>query len=103
MENDPRFEDVRIIDSSGNIFADLGFPPEEAAIYALRSELMNRLEQVLSERGWTAEESAERLNIGVSRAAELLRGNWQNFSLDMLITLAARVGLKTRMELTEVA
>jgi len=33
----------------------------------------------------------------------LLNGKWQNFSLDMLITLAARVGLRTKMELTETA
>lgn len=103
MQNDPRLDDTRVIESSGNVFADLGFPPEEAEIYALRSELMNRLEKILNERGWTVEESAERLNIGVSRAAELMHGKGRNFSLDMLITLAVRAGLKTRMELTEVA
>jgi predicted XRE-type DNA-binding protein len=102
MPNDPRHDDTRILESCGNVFSDLGFPPEEAEIYALRSDLMNQLERVLHGRGWTVQESAERLNIGVMRAAELMRGKWDNFSLDMLITLAARAGLKTRMELTEI-
>ncbi|MGZ8217717.1 helix-turn-helix domain-containing protein [Methylomagnum sp.] len=93
--------DTRIIDSCGNVFADLGFPPEEAEIYALRSELMNRLETVLRERGWTPAEASERLNIGRTRATELLRGEWRNFSLDSLISLAARAGLRTRLELAE--
>lgn len=94
--------DVQIIDSCGNVFTDLGFPAEEAEIYALRSDLMNHLERILHERGWTPTEAAERLNIGRTRANELMRGQWANFSLDMLITLSARAGLKTRLELTEV-
>jgi hypothetical protein len=30
----------RIARSSGNVFADLGFPPEEVAVLTLRAELM---------------------------------------------------------------
>ncbi|MCX7112296.1 MAG: XRE family transcriptional regulator [Proteobacteria bacterium] len=95
--------DAQIVESCGNVFIDLGFPAEEAEIYALRCELMNRLEQVLLQRGWTSQEVAKRLNIGVIRASELLNGKWQNFSLDMLITIAARIGLKAKMELIETA
>ena len=102
MAQSPNDSDIQIIDSCGNVFTDLGFPPEEAEIYALRSDLMNRLEGILRERGWTPIETAEHLNIGRTRANELMRGKWTNFSLDMLITLSARAGLKTRLELTEV-
>ncbi|MDD5034083.1 MAG: XRE family transcriptional regulator [Methylococcaceae bacterium] len=101
MAESPHDGDTQIIDSCGNIFAYLGFPPEETEIYALRSDLMNHLEKILRERGWTPTEAAERLNIGRARANELMRGQWTNFSLDMLITLSARAGLKIRLELTE--
>ncbi|MFY9258994.1 MAG: hypothetical protein WAO71_00640 [Gallionella sp.] len=37
---DTRFEDVRVIASSGNVFVDLGFDPAEARVMALRVELM---------------------------------------------------------------
>ena len=92
----------QIVDSCGNVFSDLGFPPEEAEIYAIRSDLMNRLENTLREREWSRTETAERLNIGLIRADELMRGQWKNFSLDMLITLSARAGLKTRLDLSEI-
>jgi predicted XRE-type DNA-binding protein len=101
MINEVDQNEERIIESCGNVFIDLGFPSEDAEIYALRSELMNQLEMVLLQRGWTVEEVAKRLNIGVKRANELLSGKWQNFSLDMLVTLAARIGLKAKMELIE--
>lgn len=103
MSDYPARADGRVTESCGNVFADLGFPPDEAEIYALRSELMNRLEQVLHRRGWSAEDTAARLAIEVSRAADLLQGKWQGFSLETLIALAARAGLEVRMQLTEAA
>jgi len=89
----------RVIKSSGNVFIDLGFPPEEAAVLAMRAELMARLRRVIDERGWTQQEAAKRLGIGQSRVSDLVRGKWDKFSLDMLITLAARVGQKPSLVL----
>ena len=42
-----------VIESSGNVFADLGFAPEEAALLAMRAELMACLRETIVERGWT--------------------------------------------------
>ncbi len=80
--------------SGGNVFVDLGFSKEEAAVLAMRAELMARLRSVIDERGWTQQEAAKRLGIGQSRVSDLVRGKWEKFSLDMLVTLAARVGQK---------
>ena len=84
----------RITKSSGNVFVDLGFSKEEAAVLAMRAELMACLRSVIDERGWTQQEAAKRLGIGQSRVSDLVRGKWEKFSLDMLVTLAARAGQK---------
>ena len=84
----------RITKSSGNVFIDLGFPKEEATVLAMRAELMARLRSVITDRGWTQQVAAKRLGIGQSRVSDLVRGKWDKFSLDMLVTLAARVGQK---------
>ena len=84
----------RITKSSGNVFIDLGFPKEEATVLAMRAELMARLCSVIADRGWTQQVAAKRLGIGQSRVSDLVRGKWDKFSLDMLVTLAARVGQK---------
>jgi len=81
-----------IVESSGNVFADLGFPPEEAVILALRAELMARLRETLTERGRTQTQAAEHLGIGQSRVSDLVRGKHDKFSLDMLVRLTARAG-----------
>jgi len=87
----------RVVKSKGNVFIDLGFPREEAAVLAMRADLMARLRKLIAERGWTQEEAARRLGIGQSRVSDLVRGKWDKFSLDMLITLAERAGKKPRL------
>ncbi|MBI4937288.1 MAG: XRE family transcriptional regulator [Nitrosomonadales bacterium] len=83
--------------SSSNVFVDLGFPPEEAEILAMRSNLMCELERLIAERRWTQAEAAKVLGIGQSRVSDLMRGKWDKFSLDMLITLMTRAGRKVEM------
>jgi predicted XRE-type DNA-binding protein len=89
----------KITRSSGNVFADLGFPPEEAAILAMRADLMAQLRLVVEKRNWTQVEAAQVLGISQSRVSDLMRGKWDKFSLDMLVTLATRAGLHCELKL----
>ena len=95
---DPRFNDIRVTRSSGNVFVDLGFDPAEAEVMALRAEVMIRIEQHLKQEGWTQAEAAKRLGISQPRVSKLIRGAWQDFSLDMLLTLAARAGMHSQLK-----
>ncbi len=85
--------------SSGNVFVDLGFSPEEAALMTMRAKLMTDLRDLLSERGWTQAQAAAALGVSQSRISDLVRGKWQQFSLDMLVTLALRAGRRVQVEL----
>lgn len=87
----------KITKSSGNVFVDLGFPLEEAEILVMRSNLMCELERLIAERRWTQAEAAKILGIGQSRVSDLVRGKWDKFSLDMLITLMTRAGRKVEL------
>lgn len=85
---DTSFEDVRVIESSGNVFVDLGFDPAEARVMALRVELMLRLRERLQADGLTQREAEKRLGITQPRISSLFKGAWREFSMDMLLTLA---------------
>jgi predicted XRE-type DNA-binding protein len=98
-KTDPRLSDARRIKGSGNVFLDLGFDPAEAKVMALRAEVMIRMEQHLKAQGWTQAEAARRLGITQPRVSRLIKGQWQDFSLDMLLTLAARAGLRPELKL----
>jgi predicted XRE-type DNA-binding protein len=86
-----------IIESCGNVFADLGFSAEEATLLAMRAQLLATLRETIIERGWTQVQTAEHLGIGQSRVSDLMRNKWDKFSLDMLVTLATRAGRKVEL------
>jgi predicted XRE-type DNA-binding protein len=82
-----------VINSSGNVFIDLGYSPEEAAILQMRSDLMVDLRKWIKTKRLTQTKAAEILGVSQSRVSDLIRGKWERFSLEMLITLATRVGM----------
>ena len=90
---------IQYIESSGNIFADLDLEPSEAAILHMRAKLMNDLRIYIQSSSMTQTEAAEKLGITQSRVSDLVRGKWDKFSLEMLITLEARAGRQVTLEL----
>jgi len=85
--------------SGKNIFIDLGFEPAEAAVLQMRANLMSDLRKYIEDNDLTQAEAAKRLGIAQSRVSDLIRGKWEKFSLEMLITLETRVGRTVRVQL----
>jgi predicted XRE-type DNA-binding protein len=82
-----------LVHSSGNVFIDLGYPPDEAAILQMRADLMADLRKFIKTKKLTQARAAEILGVSQSRVSDLIRGKWERFSLEMLITLATRAGM----------
>ena len=96
-KTDPRIDDTRITESSGNVFVDIGFDDAEAKVMALRVELIMQLRETLTRQGLTQAEAAKQLGVTQPRVSALLKGTWKDFSIDMLLTFAARLGLQPRL------
>lgn len=88
----------RIIESCGNVFADLGFSDEEAVLLGMRAELIACLRLEIERNGWTQQQAALALGVGQSRVSDLMRGKHEKFSLDMLVTLATRIGQRVALQ-----
>ena len=82
-----------IVNSSGNVFIDLGYSPDEAAILQMRANLMADLRKFIKVKKLTQAKAAEILGVSQSRVSDLTRGKWERFSLEMLIALATRAGM----------
>lgn len=89
---------TNVAKSSGNVFIDLGFDQDEAAVLQMRANLMSDLRLYIEKRKLTQAQAAKQLGIAQSRVSDLVRGKWDKFSLEMLITLEARIGRKVRVE-----
>lgn len=90
---------VKLTRSSGNVFRDLGFSPDEAEYLTVRSELMVNLQKVITARGLKQAEAAKLLAVTQPRVSDLMRGRIDLFSIDTLIDMLARLGVRTKLVL----
>jgi len=85
--------------SCGNVFEDLGFPPDEAAAMQARETLLIALEKELRKRGKTQRELAEELGVSRSRISEVLHQKTERFSADKLVGLLHRAGKRVEIRI----
>lgn len=89
---------VKMEKGSGNVFADIGFPQEEAQNLYLRAELMIRLDQFIGKKGLTQQQAAKLLGVTQPRLNLMLKRRIELFSLDALVNMAARAGMRVEMK-----
>jgi len=92
---------AKFTESSGNIFADLGFAAEESLAYRLRSELMIELKRQILSREMNQVAAAKWLGVSQPRISDLLRSQFDKFSVDGLITMLGRAGLHVALRVEE--
>jgi len=59
---------------------------------------MAKLRKLIETRKRTQANAAKILCISQSRVSDLMRGTWERFSLEMLVTLATRAGMHIRLK-----
>jgi predicted XRE-type DNA-binding protein len=86
--------------SRGNVFADLGFSPEEAAILRMKTQLHIEIMRAIEKQGLTPRQLEKALDVPQPRVSELLRGKISRMTADLLAKYLYRLGrevdLKTK-------
>ena len=86
-----------------NVWDAIGDGTAEAANMTMRSDLLIAIAERVRSWNVTQAEAARRLDVTQPRLNELLRGRIANFSLDALVSLADRAGLKVRLDIAKAA
>jgi predicted XRE-type DNA-binding protein len=94
-------ERLKVQRGSGNVFRDVGFAPEEAENLLLRAQLMSEIREVA--RGMTQAQSAKRFGVTQPRINDVLRGKIDKFSLDALVNMLAKAGMRVEMRVKKAA
>jgi predicted XRE-type DNA-binding protein len=81
-----------------SVFYDLS-PAEKAAEMEIRAQLLMGLEHWLEKSRMTQAVAAKVLGVTQARVSDLKRGKIDRFSMDLLVRLAARAGLKPKLKL----
>ncbi len=69
---------------SGDVFADLGFKPAEAAELTAKSTLIIAIKDAIHERGLTQQEAAELCGADQPTLSKVFRGRMESITIDRL-------------------
>jgi predicted XRE-type DNA-binding protein len=78
------------IESSGNVFADLGTPRAEEAL--AKAELAQKIIDIIRSRRLTQVQAAELLNVDQPKISALTRGRLAGYSIDRLLRFLMLLG-----------
>ena len=81
---------IQIKESSGNIFADLGFPNAERE--QLKAHLTLRIYRLIKQRGLTQAQAGKILGIKQPHVSALMRGQSGAFSVERLMDFLTALG-----------
>ena len=90
---------LKITKGSANVFADLGFGPQESQNLLLRSQTMIALVQWFNASGLTQAAAAKSLGVTQPRLNQLLKGKIEIFSLDDLVNMATSAGMRVGLSI----
>jgi len=82
--------DEKVIESSGNVFADLGLPcaPEDM----LKVNIAHAIASTINKRKLTQAAAGAIIGVDQAKVSALLRGRLTGFSVERLVTFLVRLG-----------
>jgi predicted XRE-type DNA-binding protein len=81
----------------GNVFEDLGFAAEEAAILRMKTLLHIEVMRVIEKKGLTPRQLETVLDVPQPRVSELLNGKISRMTADLLAKYLYRLGREVEM------
>ena len=95
-------KELKIEESSGNVFKDLGFSDEEAEEELLKAELGVEIFRILEERGLTQKEAAKILGVKQPEISRLKHGKFSYYSVERLMRFLKRLNHDIEIRITSV-
>ncbi len=85
-----RAVDIKVTESSGNVFADMGLAEPEEEL--TKAQLASHIREVIRRQRLTQVAAAARMGIGQPKVSALLNGRFSNFSSERLMRLLTALG-----------
>ncbi len=93
-------EDVKIEQSSGNVFKDVGFSDAEAGQALLKADLAFEIYNIIEGRKLTQAKAGKILGVDPSDISRLKNGDFNRFSVERLFTLLNRFNRNIEVRIT---
>jgi predicted XRE-type DNA-binding protein len=93
-------EEVKIEESSGNVFLDIGFSEEEAEYHQLRVDLAFAIHRLLEELKLTPAKAEARFGLNRSDVSRLKKMDFTDFTLERLLITLKRLNRNVEIHIT---
>ena len=93
-------EDVKVEQSSGNVFKDVGFSDAEAERALLKADLALEIYNIIEARKLTQAKAGEILGVDPSDISRLKKGDFNRCSVERLFTLLNRFNRNIEIRIT---
>ena len=94
---------IKVTESSGNVFFDLGFPRGEAVCLLVRADLMITIEEIIKSRRFSNCKAANLFGVSQPRISDLIRGKIYLFSIDGLVAMLGHAGMSVTFHVKSAA
>ncbi|MHB0998672.1 MAG: helix-turn-helix domain-containing protein [Armatimonadota bacterium] len=88
-------KDIEIIESSGNVFADLGLPDAEER--CIKAEIAAQISRIIENRVLSQKEAAVLLGVDQPKISALLRGRLRGFSIERLFHFLSALDMQVNI------
>lgn len=92
-------EEIKIVESSGNVFLDIGFSKEEAEREQLRVDLVVKVYRLLEELKLTPAKAEARFGLNPSDVSRIQKGDL-DFNVDELFTILNQLNCNIEIRIT---
>ena len=92
-------EEIKIEESSGNVFLDIGFSKEEAEREQLRVNLVIKVYRLLEELKLTPAKAEARFGLNPSDVSRIQKGDF-DFNVDELFTILNQLNCNVEIRIT---
>jgi predicted XRE-type DNA-binding protein len=90
MRKRKSIHDLKIEESSGNVYADIGVRDPEAML--MKAQLVTKIDEIIKRKGLTQIEAGQLLGLPQPKVSALLRGNFRGISERRLMDCLTRLG-----------
>ena len=92
-------EEIKIEESSGNVFLDIGFSKEEAEREQLRVDLVIKIYQLFEELELTPAQASTHFGLDPSDVSRIQNGDF-DFNVDKLFTILSQLNRNVEIRIT---
>ncbi len=93
-------EEIKIEESSGNVFLDIGFSEEEAEYEQLRVDLAFAIHRLLEEQKLTPAKAEEHFGLDPSDLSRLKKMDFTDFTVERLLMILKKLNRNVEIHIT---